>query len=161
MGKRGFHVLSRGRVSWDHREDRGGLKWLFTSLVSLLFHWPSLVKAVLPDGSSAGRLPGEPHVADLWMCRNFVCRLISKVRFLNFFLHSLYICMKRRKGGGRKKYWTLSKPGSKIEWAVFIAHIADMFQVWAAFKVSPLCQLKPFMKGIWMHRLVVSRHPSV
>lgn len=36
-----------------------------------------------------------------------------------------------------------------------------MLQVSAALEVLPLCQLKPFMKGVWMHKLVLSRHPFV
>lgn len=36
-----------------------------------------------------------------------------------------------------------------------------MLQVSAALEVLPLCQLKPFMKGVQMHKLVLSRRPFV
>lgn len=44
---------------------------------------------------------------------------------------------------------------------MFTADAANMFQVWTALEVLPLGEPKPFMKEIWMQRLVLSRHPFV
>lgn len=42
---------------------------------------------------------------------------------------------------------------------MFTADAANMFQVWTALEVLPLGEPKPFMKEIWMQKLVLSRHP--
>lgn len=137
VGKRGFHVLSRGRVEITGRIE---VVWndLLMPSVPLLFHWPSLVKAVLPDGSSARLLPGGPHTAHLWMCRNFVWHLISKVHFLNFFTLFVYLYEKKKRG---KKKFLLDLEQAKPQNSVTNVHC------WCSQHVPGLSSLRSIALG--------------
>lgn len=121
-----------GRIEVDWND-------LLLPSVLLLFHWPSLVKAVLPDGSSARLLPGGPHTTHLWMCRNFVCHLISKVHFLNFFTLFVYLYEKEKRG---KKKFLLDLEQAKPQNSVTNVHC------WCSQHIPGLSSLRSIALGV-------------